>query len=229
MGEKKNFTETDMVNLLDKLYDQVLNGIPKVSKSVEEFSNDYMSKNSSSQEAVKDMIKNQILKCTTSGFITGFGGLITLPIAVPANIGSVLYVQMRMIASAAYISGCDVHCDQVQSLIYACLAGVSVNKFIKDAGIRFGNKFAQNLINKIPGKVCYEINRRVGFRFVTKAGEKGILNLGKIVPGVGAVVSGGLDFFETKLIANRAYVWFVENDFSDESKSKVIDVEYTEA
>ena len=228
MKDQKKITSVDMVDLLDKLYDQVLNGVPGVSKSIEDFSNDYIIKNSSYRDAVNDMLKNQILKCTTSGFITGFGGLITLPVAVPANIGSVLYVQMRMIASAAYISGYDVHCDQVQSLIYACLAGISVNEIIKKVGVKFGNKVAQNLINKIPGKVCIEINKKVGFRFITKAGEKGIINLSKLVPGVGAVINGGFDYFETKIIANRAYKWFAKNDFSVEENDEVIDVDFVE-
>ena len=43
---------------------------------------------------------------------------------------------------------------------------------------------------------------------IGKFGEKGILNLGKLVPGVGAVINGGLDYAETKVIGNRAYKAF---------------------
>ena len=86
------------------------------------------------------MLKNQILKCTTSGFLTGFGGIITLPITIPTNIGSVLYVQMRMIACTAYLAGYDLKSDQVQTFVYACLAGVSVNQLIKKVGIEVGKK-----------------------------------------------------------------------------------------
>lgn len=35
-----------------------------------------------------------------------------------------------------------------------------------------------------------------------------------MVPGVGAVVGGGLDFVETKVIADRAYRWFMLGDYS---------------
>ena len=58
-----------------------------------------------------------------------------------------------------------------------------------------------------------KINQKVGFRFVTKFGEKGVINLGKLVPGVGAVIGGGLDYVETKVIAKRAYDWFIEGEF----------------
>lgn len=59
-----------------------------------------------------------------------------------------------------------------------------------------------------------KINQKIGFRFITKFGQKGIVNLGKMVPGVGAVINGSLDFVETKIIADRAYKMFFEGDFS---------------
>ena len=49
------------------------------------------------------------------------------------------------------------------------------------------------------------INAKVGFRLITKFGSTGIINLGKLVPGVGAAIGGGLDLAETKVIGNRAY------------------------
>ncbi|WP_242836432.1 EcsC family protein [Ruminococcus sp. FC2018] len=166
------------------------------------------------------MIKSQIAKCTTSGFLTGFGGIITLPVTLPANVTSVLYVQMRMIACIAYMSGYDLNCDQTQTFVYACLAGVSVNEIIKQATIKFGVKFAESMIKKIPGKVLTKINQKVGFRFITKFGQKGIVNLGKFVPGVGAVIGGSIDFAETKVISKRAYKWFMEGDFSQDKKEE---------
>ena len=51
------------------------------------------------------MLNKQMIKCTTSGVVSGLGGIITLPVAVPANIANVLYVQMRMIACCAYMVG----------------------------------------------------------------------------------------------------------------------------
>ena len=165
------------------------------------------------------MINNQIIKWTTAGFITGFGGVITMPVTLPANIGSVLYVQMRMIACTAYMAGFELNSDQTQTFIYACLAGVSVNELVKQAGIKFGVKFANGLLKKIPGKVLTKINQKVGFRFITKFGSKGIINLGKLVPGVGAVIGGGLDLAETKAISARAYKWFFEGNFSGDQDS----------
>lgn len=217
MEEKKKskiISQEDIFKMLNVCYEKSLNGINKVSPSIEDFANDYLKKEKDKEKAVKAMLKNQILKCTTSGFITGFGGFITMPVTIPANVGSVLYVQMRMIACTAYLAGYDLKSDQVQTFVYACLAGVSVNEVLKQAGVKLGVKLATKTIEKIPGKVLTKINQKIGFRFITKFGEKGIVNLGKAVPGVGAVVSGGLDYAETKLIANRAYKMFFEGDLS---------------
>lgn len=160
------------------------------------------------------MLKNQVAKCATSGFITGFGGFITLPITMPANISSVLYVQMRMIACTAYMAGYDLSSDQIQTFIYACLAGVSVNALCKKFGVNFGKKLANVGIKKIPGKTITKINQKIGFRFVTKFGEKGLINLGKMIPVVGAAINGGFDLVETKAIAKRAYKMFIDGDLT---------------
>lgn len=222
--EKKSFISVDdITKLLDDTYEKVLGGIPKVSPPIEEFANDYLSKHNSREEACKDMMDMQIIKCTTSGVVTGLGGLITLPIALPANIVNVLYVQIRMIACTAYMAGYDLQSDQIQTYIYSCLAGLSINKFLKKAGIAVGEKVATKLVQKVPGKVLIAINKKVGFRLLTKFGSKGIINLGKLIPVVGAAVSGGLDYAETKTIASRAYKWFFEGDFDSDVKTEDYD------
>ena len=225
--EKQKLTQEDVMKLLDSCYEKCLNGIPMISSSVEDMAKDYLIKYETKEKACKAMLKNQITKCTTSGIVTGLGGFITMPVAIPANIGSVIYVQMRMISCTAYMGDYDLNSDQTQTFVYACLAGVAVNGLLKQAGIKFGVKFANGVIKKIPGKVLTKINQKVGFRFITKFGSKGIVNLGKMLPGVGALVGGGMDLVETKIIANRAYKWFMTGDFSvqDENDDDIIDVD----
>lgn len=220
-NKKKLVTQEDIMKVLNNCYEKALNGVPKVSPSIEEFAKNYLDKETNNNKAAKAMIKNQVVKCTTSGFLTGFGGIITLPVTIPVNVGSVLYVQMRMIACIAYLAGYDLKSDQVQTLVYACLAGVAVTDVIKQAGIKFGIKLTNATIKKIPGKALIKINQKVGFTFITKAGTTGIINLSRAVPVVGAVAGGGIDYFETKAIANRAYKWFFKNDFSvDDNQNK---------
>lgn len=70
----------------------------------------------------------------------------------------------------------DLNSDQTQTYVYACLAGVAVNSLLKQAGIKFGVKFANGVI-KNTGKGLTKIKQKVGFRFITKFGSKGIVNL----------------------------------------------------
>lgn len=227
--QEKKLTPDDILKALDAIYDKCKNGIGKVSPPVSKMADDYLRKNKNVEKAAKSMLKNQLVKCTTSGFLTGFGGIITMPVTIPANISSVLYVQMRMIACTAYMSGMDLNSDQVQTLIYACLAGVSVNQIVKKFGVQFGKKLAQKGIEKIPGKALVKINQKVGFRLITKFGEKGLINLGKTIPLVGAIIGGGMDFAETKVIANRSYKMFIEGSFDsdeDNTNDSIIDVEF---
>ena len=213
--------QNQIMELLDTLYEKSINGIPKVSQPIDVLANDYLSKNNSIEKAARQFVNYQVAKCTTSGFVTGLGGLITLPIAIPANVSSVMYVQMRMISCLAYMGGYDTNSDQVQTLVYAC-------QIIKQAGIKFGTKFTTAMVKKIPGTVLTKINQKVGFRFLTKFGEKGIINIAKLVPVVGGVIGGGFDLVETKVIANRAYKMFIKGDFSaldDKNDDKFIDAE----
>ncbi|VDN47068.1 EcsC family protein [Petrocella atlantisensis] len=199
------------LSILDKTYEIALNGIP-TSKSVYVLAEEYKERYKEDLKACQKLRDFQIMKCGTSGFLTGLGGLITLPVALPANITSVLYVQIRMVAAIAKIGGYDVHSDEVQSLVYLCLTGNSMKDVVKTAGIAFSSKFTTAMIKKIPGTVMVKINQKVGFRFITKFGQKGIINLGKAVPIVGGIVGAGFDITSTTIIANNAINLFIKGN-----------------
>lgn len=209
---KTTITEEQMLEILNSLYIKSVNGIPKVSVPIDDLVEDYIKKNSKVEDAAKSLINNSVVKCGTSGFITGFGGFATMIATLPANITSVMYVQLRMCCAIAKMAGYDIHSDQVQTLIYACLTGSAVSDVLKQAGIKFGNKFGVAMIKKIPGKTLTAINRKVGFRFVTKFGEKGIINLGNAVPVLGAFIGGGIDVASTRVIGYNAYKIFMKGE-----------------
>ena len=62
-------------------------------------------------------------------------------------------------------------------------------------GAKRGTKAAFAALKKLPGRVLIEINKKVGFRLLTKFGTTGVINLGRAVPvvggGVSAVVNAG--------------------------------------
>ena len=207
----EKLTESKMLSVLDYCYDKALNGIPMVSESSEELAEYYLNKYHSPEKAVEELVSNQLMKCTTSGFVTGLGGLLTMPVSIPANISSVIYIQLRMIAGIAYIGGYDIKSDEVKALAYVCLTGKGASDILKSCGIAVANKVGVNLVKKIPTKVLTVINQKVGFRLVTKFGEKGIINLGKAVPFLGGIVGGGFDYTTTKTISKVAINMFLKN------------------
>ena len=202
--------EREMMNLLDVCYDKALQGVLPGEKSIEELAEDYLYKSSSKKKAIDDLIGYQTLLCGTNGFITGLGGLLVLPVAIPTNILSTIYIQLRMIAAIAYINGYDIYSDQVRTIVYACLTGSSTTKVLKNVGIKIGEKVVINAIKKIPVEVLVKINQQVGFRLVTKFGQKGLVNFGKMIPLVGGVAGGVFDTGMTLTIGNIAKKVFSE-------------------
>ncbi|GJJ02772.1 hypothetical protein RugamoR64_33100 [Duganella rhizosphaerae] len=201
-------TQSKIMQALDWAYDKAVNGVAGLD-SAEEMANEYLAGKGTIEEKIDSLIRWQNTKAGTSGFITGLGGIITMPVTIPANIASVMYVQIRMIAAIAKMCGQDLHSDRVKTLVYACLAGDAAKDILKDVGIVVGTKMATNAIKNISGKTILAINQKVGFRLVTKFGEKGVINLVKVVPFFGGVVGGTVDAIATNLIGNVARNTFV--------------------
>lgn len=85
-----------------------------------------------------------------------------------------------------------------------------------------------SLLQKVPGRVLIEINKKVGFRLVTKAGQKGAVNLIKIVPVVGGGVGATVDVISCRAIATYALSTFEPIDVL-RSDADIIDVEFFDA
>ena len=199
-------TQSSIMKAMDWAYDKAVNGGASTAQDMAE---DYLKGDRTLLEKVNSLIRWQIVKTGTSGFLTGVGGLLTMPVSIPANLASVIYVQIRMIAAIAYMGGYDLHEDRVKTFVYACLVGNAAKDVLKDVGVIFGTKLATGLIKGISGKTLMEINKKVGFRLLTKFGEKGLVNLGKGVPFVGGVIGGTMDALATNTIGGIATKTFI--------------------
>lgn len=116
-----------------------------------------------------------------------------------------------MVAAIAKMTGHNIKDDRVKSLVFLCLVGDAAKDVLKDTGIAIGTKMATSAINNLSAKTITAINQKVGFKLVTKFGEKGAVNLGKAVPIVGGLIGGTLDLATTNLIGNFARNTFVGN------------------
>ncbi|ONI47312.1 hypothetical protein AN644_00770 [Candidatus Epulonipiscium fishelsonii] len=192
-------SEIKMVQMLDWIYQQ---SNPSARKLAEEYSNKYAQK----EIAIDKLIFAQTTKCSANGFITGLGGIATCAISIPANISSVLYMQLTMIKAIAILREYDLEDDEVKSLVYVSLLGTGASNFLlKEVGIEIGKKMATNFIKtKIKGYTLTKINRAVGFRLVTKFGEKGVINLGKLVPVAGGGIAATMDAVSAIAVAKAS-------------------------
>ena len=193
-----------ITEILDWAYDLVLDGVSGVAPSVYELADSYRNAGGSLSDQANSLIGWQVAKASASGFITGLGGLATLPVSVPANIASVLYIQIRMIAGIAYLAGYDLRDDRVKTLIFLCLVSKGPADVMKEFSKAVGTRLALQAIRNVPGRVLVQLNKTVGFRLATKFGEKGLINLGKMVPLAGGIVGGAFDGIFTRIVGGVA-------------------------
>lgn len=214
-----DLTESKIGQALEWAYEKAMNGIPGTG-TARELAEDYRKNNATPLDAANSLIRWQNTKAGTSGFLTGLGGLITLPVAIPANVASVMYVQLRMITAIAYLGGHDPKEDRVKTLAFACLTGNAAVDILKDAGIAVVRKVAINSVKGISGATLIKINKAVGFRLLTKFGSTGIINLGKAVPILGGLVGGAFDSVTTNTVGNIARNLFIGEAGVEQKSSK---------
>ena len=197
--------ESKALQVANWLTEKAVGGVGPLS-SAEELALEYLNDSSyeSNDKRVESLIKWETSKNFSTGFITGLGGFATLPVTIPASLGASWILQARMAAAIARIYGHDLREDRVKTLILCVIIGQDIKEVCKQAGIKIGTKLTYVAIRKLPGEVLKRINQAVGFRLLTKAGEKGIINLTKLVPVVGGVVGGTFDAVTCRITAKAA-------------------------
>ena len=170
--------ESKALQVANWLTEKAVGGVGPLS-SAEELALEYLNDSSyeSNDKRVDSLIKWETSKNFSTGFITGLGGFATLPVTIPASLGASWILQARMAAAIARIYGHDLSEDRVKTLILCVIIGQDIKEVCKQVGIKIGTKLTYVAIRKLPGEVLKRINQAVGFRLLTKAGEKGIINL----------------------------------------------------
>jgi hypothetical protein len=207
MTDERGLLFTKIVQMLDWAYEKTQSGYFSWA-SAEQLARDYVGRVSSPDDAIDSLINWQTGSAGMAGFVTGVGGLWLLPIGVPANLATVLYIQLRMISAIALIRGYSPRSDQVRTLAYASLCGTGARDVLKDVG----TKIAVSAINQIGRETITKINHRVGSRLLTKMGGTGAVNVARMLPLIGGLVSGGIDASATKLIGITAKGLFIQPD-----------------
>src|SRR6266436_5722971 len=119
----KKASMTLLAEALDWSYEVAVSGGPSVH-GAKTLAEKCIKKAGAREAAIDVLISRQIRKAGLAGFVTGLGGIITVPISIPTNLATVLFIQTRMIAAIAHMRGFDIQSGQVKPLVFGCMTGL---------------------------------------------------------------------------------------------------------
>lgn len=160
--------------------------------------------NGDAERAVADVVAAHRKLAATSGFLTSVGGLITLPVAIPANVVGFYTLATRMTAAIAAIRGYDINRPELRSAVLLTLIGTDAGDVMAKAGVTTTGGLAGMATRKLPPAALMMVNKAVGFRLVSRMGGRVLARAGKAVPLVGGAVGAGLDVVLLNRIARQA-------------------------
>jgi len=146
-------------------------------------------------EAIDSLVTAHIALASAQGFVTNLGGLIAMPVTLPANTAGVLTIQTRMIAAIAHLRGYNLNDNRVRTAIVMCLlGGEEVARRIHNGtlptapmAVATAPVFDPALDQAVAKEVLLAVASRVGGKGLSITVTKRIPIIGG---GVGAVVDG---------------------------------------
>jgi uncharacterized protein (DUF697 family) len=157
------------------------------------------------QLAIEAVIDQHIRLAGVQGFATGLGGLVTLPVLLPANLTGIAIVQARMVAAIAHLRGYDLDDPRVRTAVITCLLGEEgiADRLKKSSlvsspmAIATAPVFDPELDRQVSGEVVGELIARI-------SGKKMALTVTRRVPLLGGAVGGCVDGWSTYRVGQYA-------------------------
>jgi uncharacterized protein (DUF697 family) len=157
------------------------------------------------QLAIDAVIDQHIRLAGVQGFVTSIGGLVTLPVALPANLTGIAVVQARMVAAIAHLRGYDLDDPRVRTAVITCLLGEDgVTDRLKKSSlptsplaIATAPVFDPELDRQVAGEVVGELIARIG-------GKRMGLMVTRRIPLLGGAVGAGVDGWSTYQVGQYA-------------------------
>lgn len=161
------------------------------------------------EKAVDELVKDHLRLGAASGFVTGLGGFITMPVAIPANVLGFYVLATRLSASVARVRGYDLGQEQIRTAVLLSLVGADAQDLLAKAGMVVpSGRMTHMAAQRLPGPALMVVNKAVGFRILATAGKSSFARFGKAVPVVGGAVGAGLDTWLLKQIADHVRAEF---------------------
>jgi hypothetical protein len=159
----------------------------------------------SRDEAINAIARGTMLRGGIGGFVTGLGGFVTMPIALPANVLEFYVQATRMVGAIAILRGYDIKEPRIRTAVLLTLVGSKSEDVLKKAGMATGGgRVAAIALRNVPPAALMVVNKAIGFRVLRGVGTKVFGRFGRGVPIAGGLVGGGIDAYMMKKIADHA-------------------------
>lgn len=138
---------------------------------------------------------------------TGFGGIATTAVNIP----SVLVLQAGLVLSVAEVYG-ELDSPDVKQDLALILGGQGAAGAMRHFGIAASNDFSKRYVSRnVTRETMKKVNRVVSRKILTKAGEKSLTSMTKLVPVVGAGVGYVFDRSYARALGERAVRYYSGN------------------
>lgn len=171
------------------------------------------------EAAVDALVRSHTRLAAVGGFVTGVGGLVTLPVALPANIVEYYLLATRMAAGVAHLRGYDLTRAETRTAVLLVLVGADADQVLRKAGIPMAGLgtggIAGLALQRLPRPALMVVNKGVGFQLLSSTGARGLSKLGRAVPLVGGVVGAAMDAWLIRAVARHSRREFTVRTASD--------------
>jgi uncharacterized protein (DUF697 family) len=185
--------------------DRAINGFPGFPGAVE-VARRHLSRRRDVDRAIRDVIDQHIRLAGAQGFVANIGGVVTMPVAIPANLAGIALLQVRMVAAIQHLRGYDVSDPRVRVAALMVLLGEDdVRTGVKrddlpghphDVAVAVGD-MDPALPDLVGAHVTQALITRVG-------GKHATLTVTKRIPVIGGAVSAGVDAYSTYTVGRYA-------------------------
>lgn len=189
--------------MVDKLLDVGIDGRGPFD-SAQQIADSARSDHADATQAIDAVVRRHTRMAAAGGFVTGLGGFVTLPVALPANVLEFYAVATRMVASIASLRGYDLRLPGVRAAVMLTLVGADADDLLKKAGVASTGRLANLAAQRLPGPALMMLNKGIGFRLVSSVGKSALSRFGRGVPVVGGVVGASVDVYLLRRIADQA-------------------------
>jgi hypothetical protein len=207
--ERGSGLERTATQLVARLVDAGIDGVGPLDPAATVAERALSARGGDAEAAIDDVVALHTKLAAAGGFVTGLGGFITLPVALPANVVGFYGIATRMVAATAHLRGYDLSRDEVRTAVLLVLVGVDADSILTKAGMSPMGRVAGLAMRRLPAPALMVLNKGIGFRLLSQIGRKGLGRLGRGVPLAGGIIGAGLDWRLVRKVARDARSEFV--------------------